>query len=183
MPDTATPVLTRKMHYMFALLDADRDGLLGADDLTAVADRMAEVFPGRPDRIHTLRDVLHRLWEDHLAHVDLGGGRLDPEAFERGIRRSVAASPVTLLETLHAGASAWLALTDVDDDGLIGLDEYLLLSQAIGGVPAQQMKEAFHRLDRDGNGTLDPAEIDAAVVEFFSSDDPNAPGNWLYGPF
>ncbi|WP_327381618.1 hypothetical protein [Streptomyces sp. NBC_01207] len=71
----------------------------------------------------------------------------------------------------------------MDDDGLIGLDEYLLLSQAIGGVPAQQMKEAFHRLDRDGNGTLDPAEIDAAVVEFFTSDDPNAPGNWLYGPF
>ncbi|MFI5640531.1 hypothetical protein ACIA8H_24405 [Streptomyces goshikiensis] len=92
MPGTATPVLTRKMHYMFALLDADRDGLLGADDLTAVADRMAEVFPGRPDRIHTLRDVLHRLWEDHLAHVDPRGGRLDPEAFERGIRRSVAAT-------------------------------------------------------------------------------------------
>ncbi|MFI8451525.1 hypothetical protein [Streptomyces erythrochromogenes] len=42
----------------------------------------------------------------------------------------------------------------MDDDGLIGLDEYLLLSQAIGGVPAQQMKEAFHRLDRDGDGTL-----------------------------
>ncbi|WP_314250768.1 hypothetical protein [Streptomyces sp. DSM 40907] len=71
----------------------------------------------------------------------------------------------------------------MDDDGLIGLDEYLLLSQAIGGVPAQQMQEAFHRLDRDGNGTLDPAEIDAAVVEFFTSEDPNAPGNWLYGPF
>ncbi|MFJ2597903.1 hypothetical protein [Streptomyces erythrochromogenes] len=31
----------------------------------------------------------------------------------------------------------------MDDDGLIGLDEYLLLSQAIGGVLAQQMKEAF----------------------------------------
>ncbi|MCC0100602.1 EF-hand domain-containing protein [Streptomyces flavotricini] len=53
MPDTAIPVLTRQMHYMFALLDADRDGLLGAGDLTAVADRLAEVFPGRPERIHT----------------------------------------------------------------------------------------------------------------------------------
>ncbi|MGW6704049.1 EF-hand domain-containing protein [Streptomyces sp. NPDC054956] len=183
MPDNATPVLTRKMHYMFTLLDADQDGFLGEDDLAAVADRMAEVFPGQADRIRTLRDALHRLWVDHLAHVDPGGCRLDPEAFEQGIRRSVAASPVTLLETLHAGASAWLALTDVEDDGVIGLEEYLRLSQAIGGVPAQRMEEAFRRLDRDGNGTLDPAEIDAAVVEFFTSEDPDAPGNWLYGPF
>ncbi|MCC0100603.1 hypothetical protein K7B10_38750 [Streptomyces flavotricini] len=65
----------------------------------------------------------------------------------------------------------------MDDDGLIGLDAYLPLSQAIGGVPAQQMKEAFHRLHRDGDGTLDPVEIAAAVVEFFTSDDPNTPGN------
>ncbi|MFD5619714.1 hypothetical protein [Streptomyces yangpuensis] len=50
-------------------------------------------------------------------------------------------------------------------------------------MPAQPMKEAFHRLDRDGDGTVDPAEIDAAVVEFFTSDDPNAPGIWLYKPF
>ncbi|WP_407840702.1 EF-hand domain-containing protein [Streptomyces sp. DSM 116496] len=183
MADTVTPVLTRKMHYMFTLLDADQDGFLGEDDLAAVADRMADVFPGRPDRIRALRDALHRLWEDHLAHVDLGGGRLDLKAFEQGIRRSVAASPVTLLETLHAGASAWIALTGVEDDGLIGLDEYLRLSQAIGGVPAQRMEEAFRRLDRDGDGTLDPAEIGAAVVEFFTSEDPDAPGNWLYGPF
>ncbi|MFJ9343799.1 EF-hand domain-containing protein [Streptomyces sp. NPDC101733] len=183
MPDTATPVLTRKMHYMFTLLDADRDGLLGEGDLDAVADRMAEVFPGQPDRIRTLREALHQLWADHLAHIDLGDGRLDIGAFEQGIRRSVDTSPVTLLETLHAGASAWLALTDADGDGLITLDEYLRLSQAIGGVPAQRMEEAFRRLDRDGDGTLDPAEIDAAVVEFFTSEDPDAPGNWLYGPF
>ncbi|MGW6686867.1 hypothetical protein [Streptomyces sp. NPDC054961] len=88
------------------------------------------------------------------------------------------------LETLHAGASAWLALTDVDDDGLIGLDEYLRLSQAIGGVPAQRMEEAFRRLDRDGDGggTWDPAEIDAAVVGFFTSEDPNAPGQLALRP-
>ncbi|MFJ2753557.1 hypothetical protein [Streptomyces sp. NPDC087297] len=55
------------------------------------------------------------------------------------------------------------------------MDEYLRLSHAIGGVPAQRMEEAFRRLDRDGNGTLDPAEIDAAVVEFFTGEDPQMP--------
>ncbi|MCX4783590.1 EF-hand domain-containing protein [Streptomyces sp. NBC_01264] len=184
MPDTAViPVLTRKMRSMFALLDADRDGFLCADDLTAVADRMDAVFPGQAARIGTLRSTLHELWQDHLAPTVAGAGRLDVEAFELGIRRSVSVSPVTLLETLHEGACAWLSLCDTDGNGLIDLEEYQRLNQAIGGLPAQQMEESFRRLDRDGDGTLDPAEIDAAVVEFFTSEDPEAPGNWLYGPF
>ncbi|MEV7415617.1 hypothetical protein [Streptomyces sp. NPDC089919] len=183
MPDTATPVLTRKMRFMFTLLDADRDGFLDADDLTAVADRMDAVFPGQPDRIGTLRSTLHELWVDHLAPAAPGSGRIDVEAFENGIRRSVSVSPVTLLETLHAGACAWISLCDADGNGLVDLEEYLRLNRAIGGLPAQQMEDSFRRLDRDGDGTLDPAEIDAAVVEFFTSEDPAAPGNWLYGPF
>ncbi|MFI9000530.1 hypothetical protein [Streptomyces sp. NPDC053541] len=43
------------------------------------------------------------------------------------------------------------------------------------------MHEAFRHLDRDGDGTLTRAEVRTAVIEYFTSPDPNAPGNWYFG--
>ncbi len=41
--------------------------------------------------------------------------------------------------------------------------------------------EAFSHLDGDGDGLLSAEEFTRAVIEFWSSTDPNAPGNWLMG--
>jgi hypothetical protein len=57
-----------------------------------------------------------------------------------------------------------------------------LLGQSVTGGSPQDMAHAFAKLDLDGNGTLDPEKIPTAVTEFFTSDDPKARGNWLYGP-
>ncbi len=40
----------------------------------------------------------------------------------------------------------------------------------------------FQRLDHDADGKLRQEEIRAAAVEYFTSEDPDADGNWLYGP-
>ncbi|MBY8854447.1 hypothetical protein K7G98_41880, partial [Saccharothrix sp. MB29] len=70
---------------------------------------------------------------------------------------------------------------DGDGDGCLELEEYVRLGEALG-VPPQDMKTAFRRLDRDADGSLPPGEIHEAVVEYFTSEDPEADGNWLYGP-
>jgi hypothetical protein len=44
------------------------------------------------------------------------------------------------------------------------------------------MVDAFAKLDLDGNGPLDPEGIRPDVIELFTSDGPDARGNWLYGP-
>jgi hypothetical protein len=44
-----------------------------------------------------------------------------------------------------------------------------LIRTATGGSP------------RDGSGELSYAEFRQAIVEFYLSGDPNAPGNWLLG--
>jgi Ca2+-binding EF-hand superfamily protein len=41
--------------------------------------------------------------------------------------------------------------------------------------------EAFDRLDRDDSGVLTEDNVIEAVKEFYLSNDPNAPGNALYG--
>jgi hypothetical protein len=50
------------------------------------------------------------------------------------------------------------------------------------GIDPTYSSEAFRRLDRDGDGELSHEEFRAAIVEFYLSDDENAPGNWLLGP-
>src|SRR4051794_12968434 len=41
--------------------------------------------------------------------------------------------------------------------------------------------EAFRHLDQDGDGYLSADEFITAIVEYWSSDDPDAPGNWAMG--
>ena len=41
--------------------------------------------------------------------------------------------------------------------------------------------EAFVHLDTDGDGLLSAEEFIRATIEFWSSTDPDAPGNWWMG--
>src|SRR4051794_36073404 len=41
--------------------------------------------------------------------------------------------------------------------------------------------EAFRHLDQDGDGYLSADEFITAIVEYWSSDDPDGPGNWAMG--
>lgn len=42
---------------------------------------------------------------------------------------------------------------------------------------------AFRQLDRNRDGYLTTDELIKNAEEFFFSEDPEAPGNWLVGPF
>ena len=41
---------------------------------------------------------------------------------------------------------------------------------------------AIRALDRNGDGVLDQEEVQQALREFYTSDDPQAPGNLIFGP-
>ncbi|MFC9295666.1 hypothetical protein ACFTWH_15175 [Streptomyces sp. NPDC057011] len=49
------------------------------------------------------------------------------------------------------------------------------------GVPRKELDEAFSELDRNGDEVLSREEISTAVLEYFTSEEPDAPGNWLFG--
>ena len=45
------------------------------------------------------------------------------------------------------------------------------------------MEIAFQKLDDEDKGYLTRQEFLEAVTEFHLSDDPDARGNWLFGPY
>ena len=50
-------------------------------------------------------------------------------------------------------------------------------------VDAGAADEAFARLDLDGDGHISHDEFTQLYLEFFTSDDPEAPGSSFWGPF
>jgi Ca2+-binding EF-hand superfamily protein len=75
-----------------------------------------------------------------------------------------------------------LGLWDQDGDGKLSSQEYVKALWCCG-VGEEAAREAFQHLDRDGSGYLTIEKILKALKEFYRSDDPEAPGNWLMGPY
>ncbi len=70
---------------------------------------------------------------------------------------------------------------DVNGDDKLSRREWAQL-YAAWRVEPRFAPQAFAKIDRDGNGFISKDELVAVVKEFHQSDDPAAPGNWLFGP-
>jgi Ca2+-binding EF-hand superfamily protein len=88
-----------------------------------------------------------------------------------------------LLTQLGTGyAHLMFELWDQNKDGKLSADEFVKLEWCYG-VGEDAAREAFRKLDRNGDGYLTIEEGTQAAREFYLSDDPAAPGNWLFGPY
>ena len=69
-----------------------------------------------------------------------------------------------------------MEVADADGNGVLDAGEYTRLA-AVYGVGAEEAGRAFGRFDLDLNGTLDTAELTAAISQFFASRDLGASGS------
>lgn len=74
-----------------------------------------------------------------------------------------------------------IELSDRDGDGRLSQQEYVANARSFN-IDEAVATEAFRRLDHNGDGYLTHDEMSQGVEEYFYSDDPQAPGNWLGGP-
>ncbi|MFC8722787.1 EF-hand domain-containing protein, partial [Kitasatospora sp. NPDC057198] len=95
---------------------------------------------------------------------------------------SLADDPAAAAATLGALARAFLAVADADGSGRVDADEFFAFQR--GHFPQLRRSDAdaaFAHLDRDGDGALSAAEFESAIIEYWTSRDPAAPGNWWTG--
>ena len=78
-------------------------------------------------------------------------------------------------------ANAVFAAWDRDGDKRLSGVEYAALLGCYN-IPEKVAHDAFRRLDRDRNGYISVEELTQNVREFYG-DDPDAPGNWMAGPY
>jgi Ca2+-binding EF-hand superfamily protein len=174
--------LHHKIDWSFLHIDIDRNGVIERQDLLGLASQLLLTFsePSSTPRGQALMDAFDRFWDTLAAHCDTDrDGRITPVEY----RTAMVAAFVDggLFESVFRPAAEALAIiADTDGDGSIDQSEFQAM-EAVLGIPEIQSRIAFHRLDTDHDGVLDVAEYLAAVRDYYTSTDPDAPGNWLYG--
>ena len=173
----------RKLTVVFHHQDMDNDGFLGKADYEQFVKRVGEIqnYPPGSPQYEALYAQNMAVWEQVRQVADKDGDdRVSLEEFLESY--DVTLGDEKLYDQLVTQyAQSLLALWDRDGDGRLSGVEYVALCGA-WGVGEGAAREAFRHLDRDGNGYLSTEELMQNFKEFYG-DDPDAPGNWIVGPY
>lgn len=178
----------RKLTHKFRIFDLDGDGWIEASDFRGVVDRLARLrgWEEGSEPVESLRAEYAEFWKALAAmaeprepdRIDLDdwldyyGAALD---FEREI-----SGPDHVTCTPRSTMGLVFDVLDRDGDGAISRREYREFCRAYRiELPAKG--DTFSRLDRDGDGRITRSEMLDLVSDFYFSDDPQAPGNRLFG--
>lgn len=177
-------LLIAKINHGFQYLDADGDGLITERDHVLMGHSVARSLghqEGSEAEAVIVRAYL-TIWHDlHLAHLPAGTEAITREQFVRSTS-SLADDPQAARAILGALAEAFLTVADADRSGTVDAGEFFVFQRGhFVGLSRDDADEAFRRLDRDGDGALSAEEFTTAIVEFWTSRDPEAPGNWWTG--
>ena len=179
-----TELQQRKLTRLFHVYDGNRDGVLERGDYERIATGIADfleiplnsaerdshvaIYMAGWDGLQQLADLDH----DNQVTLDEWLAAND----------SLLQQPEMFEALAVANTESTMNWEDKDRDGRIARAEYLGVAQSYV-MTQEEAEEAFQHLDRDGDGYIDKAEMLQNMREFFMSDDPDAPGNWLVGRF
>lgn len=179
-----TDLQKRKLMKLFSMYDADFDGSLVGKDFEAVAHKLAEMagWSTRSPKCLTLMGQFTQEWKrlkgsadaDHDQKISIDewftyydGVLSDEQKYNKRVQ--------TLKELVFD-------VFDVNGDGELSAAEWSKLLSVYNVSPVY-VSIIFPILDIDQDGVLKKPDVIALMREFFYSDDPDAPGNLVFGPY
>jgi len=119
----------RRVELVFSLFDANRNGVVEAEDFDLMADRVIEAAVGSDDAAKAaIRAAFRRYWKTLATELDVNGdGVITVEEF-----RPFVLDPERFGGAVAEFAQALSALGDPDGDGLIERPLFVALMRAIG---------------------------------------------------
>jgi Ca2+-binding EF-hand superfamily protein len=169
----------RKLSAGFHELDLDGDGRVGNDDIEALIKNHGTAYgfaEGTPE-YEALAQRTRAVWERLKEFDSSGDGEVTLEEYVAGFAAFLDQRDA-FMNSMDVLVDAFYALADRDRDGRIDETELILHFRA-WNHSEEQAREAFQRLDRNGNGAISKEEWMANLKEFYYSEDPHAPGTWL----
>ncbi|MFY0687361.1 MAG: EF-hand domain-containing protein [Cyclobacteriaceae bacterium] len=179
-----TPLLKEKLTHYFNLLDYDNNGTIEKEDFTAIAENLCVLwrFKEGTEKYNHYMYVFGQSWIDFrnlVDHSDPDHATLD-EWLDFADKHIVNGSEEFFDKYIGMQMREIFDCFDANGDGYISLDEYIDLFMAYR-IEVRYSAKSYIRLDLNQDDLLSRDELFSAINEFFCSDDPLAPGNWLYG--
>ncbi len=183
---TLTGLQTRKLIKLFGMYDADNLGVLKLHNFQTLIDRLAQLRGWRSDSPEYTRisdKFMHR-WLHMKAEIKdkIHGSKDGSITLEEwlGFYEQVL-SDNTYRDHIYEVTGLIFDAVDVDANGHLSPDEWRQLFR-VYGIPVVYALEAFSRIDLDGDRQLSKDEVLQRVEEFYYSQDPHEPGNFMFGP-
>jgi Ca2+-binding EF-hand superfamily protein len=175
-------VYTRKMKHVFEMLDVTKDGFLAEDDFAELAAGIAKLMPGAQNqrKIRDFHDAMVGWWRGLLPVMKKNrDGKVGPREFCDAMHNVMIDQD--RFEVFRPVAVTWFHLYDADDSNSLSLDEFQTLSKTLQ-ISESDTAAGFRKFDANGDGELSEDEFITVARQFYAGEDPDAPGNWLYGP-
>ena len=164
-----------KIAGVFTAMDDDNDGHLDESDFRALTKRWTTIrggAPGSPE--HERLTTIMMGWWSALAD---GSPRITLDEV-----MALVDKLHTMPEAITATAHAMFDAIDQNGDEEISAAEYRQLIEAWNGQETNT-DEIFPLLDLDGDGHISRDEFTLLWTQFWTGDDPSAPGTWVFGRF
>jgi Ca2+-binding EF-hand superfamily protein len=173
----------RKLMALFDLYDIDKNGRLEQADYERIGQNLAASLhyqPGSPEYARLSASQM-AVWNNVYQLCGAPSSQsVTPEEYIAALDQLLN-DKNNYQAVIGSRTDSIIELSDQDVDGRLSQQEYVANARSFGTDEATA-DEAFRRLDWNGDGYLTRDEILRSVEEFFYSDDPQAPGNWLFGP-
>jgi Ca2+-binding EF-hand superfamily protein len=178
-----SPFQKRKLDRMFSFIDLNGDGVVAREDFTRRVDALARLKGWESDSPEYTRnrDFALEEWQNLRETADIDDdGSVTREEFlryaevfldDRDAVRAYARGDVQLL----------FDAMDTDADGKITREEYRAYLDACG-VDSSSADVFFAHADLNEDGRITRSEMSHAMEEYLLSNDPEAGGNFLFGP-
>jgi Ca2+-binding EF-hand superfamily protein len=169
----------RKLTAGFHELDINGDGHIGNDDIELLIKNHGDAY-GYPENTPEHTELARRtrdVWQQLKQFDTSGDGEVSLDEYIAGFEAFLSQRD-TFMSSMTALVDSFYELADSDGDDRISEDELIKHFRA-WNHSEEQAREAFPRLDRGGNGTISKVEWMANLEEFYFSEDPEVPGNWL----
>jgi Ca2+-binding EF-hand superfamily protein len=178
-----TDLQRKKLTRYFHVYDVDDDGRIARPDLERVVENVRALYDvdTTSPTYRALREAHLAWWEALRAAADVdedGGVDLAEWLAYWG---AVLTDDGRYDAEVASVTRSLLGVFDTDGDGVLGADEFCNF-YGVYGLKSALARQVFVDLDRDGDGAVSQGELVQMMHEFYRSDDPDAPGNNLFGP-
>ena len=77
--------------------------------------------------------------------------------------------------------NAVIDIADVNGDGKLTVSDETRWMGTLMNVPEPVVREAFHRIDKDGDGLISASDLVETIRGYYFDESPDSPGHWLLG--
>ncbi len=180
-----TPLQQQKQIHFFNLIDVDNNGFMEPEDWVEIGKRLSQVrgIATGTENYKIIQETMELVWADLSQYVDgMHPNRASlNEWLEFSDAKIINCDDEWYDNYVNKVVRGVFAIMDEDLSGTIEESEYYQFMSCFG-VTESNAKLAFDKMDLNGDATIDESELIQSVQEFLRSDDPNSPGNSLFGP-